>query len=201
MKKVVSFDYTIRKSKRSKHIRLTVRADGKCTVSAPLRVNDEAINKFVFSKQEWVKKALDKFKDFKPISKGKNKIKNKAESRADFLKHKEEARALVISRLNYFNKWYGFSWKRIAIRNQKTRWGSCSHMFNLNFSYRLILLPSRLSDYVILHELCHIGELNHGPNFWKLIEKNMPDYEIRKKELVKFSRGMSDNFSDHSVLS
>ena len=103
--------------------------------------------------------------------------------RRAYQKYKEEARRLVMARLAHFNTVYGFAWGRIAIRNQKSRWGSCSKKGNLNFSYRLALIPSPLADYIILHELCHLGEFNHSRRFWDLVERGMPDWKERRKLL------------------
>jgi len=75
--------------------------------------------------------------------------------------------------------------KRVAIRNQKSRWGSCSSQKNLNFNYRLCLLPSDIAEYIIVHELCHLQEMNHSVKFWRLVEKTIPDYKFRQKRLKK----------------
>ncbi len=96
--------------------------------------------------------------------------------------HKESARKLVHERLEYFNQLYNFKYNKVAIRNQKTRWGSCSRRGNLNFSYRLALMEPRLADYIIVHELCHLKEFNHSQNFWDLVAQQFPDYrELRKR--------------------
>jgi predicted metal-dependent hydrolase len=97
----------------------------------------------------------------------------------------EEARALVKNRVEYFNRFYGFKINRIAIKNTKTRWGSCSSKGNLNFNYKIIYLKPHLADYLIVHELCHLGELNHSKRFWELVCKIIPDYAKVSKELKK----------------
>ncbi len=79
-----------------------------------------------------------------------------------YLLHKEMARAVVLERLHYFNQFYGLEWKRVAIRNQRRCWGSCTELGNLNFSYKILFLPPELRDYIIVHELCHLRELNHS---------------------------------------
>jgi len=71
----------------------------------------------------------------------------------------------------------------VSIRNQKTRWGSCSRQKNLSFSYRLFLLPPRFCDYVIVHELCHLKEMNHSPKFWALVARTFPDYKKLRREM------------------
>ncbi len=108
-------------------------------------------------------------------------------SRIKYLKHKEEARTLVSQRLEFYSGIYGFEFNRVSIRNQRTRWGSCSRKRNLNFNYRILMLPQHLSDYIIIHELCHLKELNHSPRFWNLVSQIIPNYlEIRKE--LKFLR-------------
>ena len=106
-------------------------------------------------------------------------------SRENYLAHKESARNLALGSIEYFKKIYaahGYNFKvgRVSIRNQRTRWGSCSKVGNLNFNYRIALLPPKLSDYIIVHELCHLGEFNHSRKFWDLVALACPDYvEIR----------------------
>ena len=89
------------------------------------------------------------------------------------------------SRINYFNQFYGFKIKRIAIKNASTRWGSCSSLGNLNFNYKIMYLKPELADYLIVHELCHLGEFNHSKKFKELVSKTIPDYVRVNKELKK----------------
>jgi len=100
-----------------------------------------------------------------------------------YLEHKELARELTITRLEHFNQFYNFSWKRVAIRNQRTCWGSCTSLKNLNFNYKIIFLPAHLQDYLIVHEMCHLEELNHSQNFWNRVNEVLPDYKKHKYEL------------------
>ncbi|MBX4195675.1 M48 family metallopeptidase [Candidatus Parcubacteria bacterium] len=104
---------------------------------------------------------------------------------ARYLKHKEMARGLVQARLEHFNTFYNFDYKRIAIKNHKSRWGSCSKKGNLNFNYRIALLPPHLADYIIVHELCHLEEFNHSERFWALVEKTLPDWRKSRAELMR----------------
>ncbi len=103
-------------------------------------------------------------------------------------KERAAARALVHERLLYFNQFYNFSYQRVFIKNQKTRWGSCSKNGNLNFNYKIVHLPLHLADYIIVHELCHLGEFNHSKNFWALVGRTLSDYARRKKELQLLSQ-------------
>lgn len=95
----------------------------------------------------------------------------------------ETLRAHIHARLLYWSQAYGIQHGTVAIRKQKTRWGSCSKSGNLNFNYRLAFLPPRLRDYVIVHELCHIAEHNHSPRFWALVAQAFPDYRVLRAEL------------------
>ncbi|MCA9366478.1 M48 family metallopeptidase [Candidatus Kaiserbacteria bacterium] len=100
-----------------------------------------------------------------------------------YLEYKEAARTLVHDRLQYFNEHYGLRYNRVAIRNQRRCWGSCTSLGNLNFSYKLLFLPPHLQDYIIVHELCHLRELNHGDAFWSLVAETIPDHEERRVHL------------------
>lgn len=99
------------------------------------------------------------------------------------MEHKEKARKLVLSRLEYFNLHYNFEWNRVAIRNQRRCWGSCSSLKNLNFNYKILFLPSHLQDYIIVHEMCHLQELNHKIGFWNLVAETIPQYKTNIVEL------------------
>jgi len=103
--------------------------------------------------------------------------------RATCLSQREGARTLVLSRLAHFNEVYGFTFGTVSIRDQRSRWGSCSSKGNLNFNYRIALLPAHLADYIVVHELCHRGEFNHSQRFWDLVARVMPDYAQLQAEL------------------
>jgi predicted metal-dependent hydrolase len=86
-------------------------------------------------------------------------------------------------RVKYIAEKFGFNFKTVKIRGQKTRWGSCSSKGNLSFNYKLLQFRKEVIDYVIIHELCHTKELNHSPKFWKYVEGLCPGYKMLKKEL------------------
>ena len=75
---------------------------------------------------------------------------------------------------------------KLTIRQQATRWGSCSAKGNLNFNWQLVLIPKELVDYVVVHELAHRKEMNHSPRFWKLVEEQLPDYRERRRRLREY---------------
>ncbi len=102
-----------------------------------------------------------------------------------YLAHKEHARAFIHTRLAALCAEYGFSYRRVFIKNTRSRWGSCSERGNLNFNYRVLFLPPHLADYIIVHELCHLAELNHSSRFWALVAEACPEYRARRRELRK----------------
>ncbi len=110
-------------------------------------------------------------------------------SKKDYERYKELARTLVHERILYFKEFYkinfetDFLFNRVAIKNSKTRWGSCSSKKNLNFNYNIIHLRPEVVDYLVVHELCHLIQMNHGPNFWNLVEKAIPDYKNLRRIL------------------
>ena len=104
-------------------------------------------------------------------------------SKRHYDKYREAARAVVHARLAHYNTAYGHEYKRVFIRNTRSRWGSCSTRGNLNFNYKVALLPEALRDYVIVHELCHLAEFNHGPQFWALVARTFPQHRALRKQL------------------
>lgn len=109
-------------------------------------------------------------------------------NRRQYLKYREEARALIHSRIAHFYAHYRVPIKKIFIKNLKSRWGSCSEKGNLNFNYKLLFLPQDIADYVVVHELCHLKEFNHSPKFWALVAQTIPDYNARRSVLRTLER-------------
>jgi predicted metal-dependent hydrolase len=103
-------------------------------------------------------------------------------SRKHYLQNKKVAREIIMESLDFFARLYGVKYKKVAIRNQKTKWGSCSKSGNLNFNYKIAFLPKDQRDYVVIHEICHLIEFNHSKRFWNEVGRTIPNYkEIRKK--------------------
>lgn len=175
LRNVISYD--IRKSTRARTMRITVRKDETVTVTIPHRTSIDRGRLFAEEKMDWIESALAKLRAKRPS------FSIPSPSARDFKKHKEEALVLALRKLEHHNRLYGFSWNTVTIRNTSSRWGSCSRKKNLNFSYRFIFLPEKLQDYLVVHELCHLQELNHSVNFWKLVEKAVPEYKTLRKEL------------------
>ncbi len=169
--------YVVRRSLRARSVRLSVYPDGRVVVSAPRFVPLVFIKRFVETKAEWIEERMNLFR-----ARGVPVV-DPARAKKSYLEHKEAARVLVHDRLSHLNQAYGFSYKKVFIKNQKTCWGSCSKKGNLNFSYRLLFLPPHLADYIIAHELCHLKEMNHGAAFWALVSQIFPQYAILRREL------------------
>jgi predicted metal-dependent hydrolase len=112
-----------------------------------------------------------------------NLLGKKKYTRWDYKKYKENARSLVHKKIAELNAHYGYKVGRVSIRNTKSRWGSCSKQGNLNFNYKILFLPPHIADYIIVHELCHIKEFNHSPNFWNLVAELVPNHKDIREEL------------------
>ena len=169
--------YVLRRSKRAKRMRLVIYCDGSFVVTAPERLDFARIEDFIFEKAEWVLKKLRVMK-----KSGRSMVFAKF-SKREYEKLKERSLCLAKNRVGEYNKIYGFKYERISIRNQKSRWGSCSKKGNLNYNYKISLMPEDLADYIIVHELCHLKEFNHSKNFWSLVARAIPDYRERRKKI------------------
>lgn len=174
--------YQLRKSKRARRVRITIACDGSLTLTMPHLGSELLAQKFIESKINWIIKKLEYFNSGKFKAGQLPRIKR---SRSDYKKNKIRALTLAIERLEYYNRFYNLNYQKISVRNQKTRWGSCSRKGNLSFNYKIIYLPGDLADYIIVHELCHLGEFNHGRKFWDLVEKTIPDHKKLRKEVKK----------------
>jgi len=153
----------------------------------PRGVSEREGRRFVEAKRGWIEGALLKLARLEKKHEGGLSIPTN--SRKDLEKYRTQASELATSRLEIFNTTYGFTYGKISIRNTKSRWGSCSKKGNLNFNYRIVFLPPHLADYLVVHELCHLGEFNHSQKFWNLVGQTIPDFKERRKELrrVKFA--------------
>jgi len=171
--------FTISKNRLSKRLRLTVNSDGDVRVTIPKWLPEKMAEDFVLSKVKWIIEKLEKFKE------SASDLSLKLTS-SDYAKNKEKIRKFVKERVEHLNHLYGHKIGAIAIRNQKTRWGSCSGKGNLNFNYKIFFLPKELADYIIVHEICHIKEMNHSIRFWNLVALAVPDYKNIRRELKRY---------------
>ena len=176
--------YTLKVSDRARRLRLSIHLDGRLVVTQPRFFSNRLTESFILAHEDWIIKHLDNF------SKRPAPLLSAAGRRKDYLAKKEQARLLVNGRLTHFNQFYNFKYHKVSIRNQSTRWGSCSRRGNLSFNYRLVDLAPAVSDYIIVHELCHLREFNHSARFWRLVAQTVPDYSERRRHLCNKIGGL-----------
>ncbi|MBI5152745.1 M48 family metallopeptidase [Candidatus Peregrinibacteria bacterium] len=169
--------YSIRKSTRAKRLRIAVYCNCDVVVTLPHHKTVSDVEVYLKQKSKWISEKLDYFREAKRF-----KVKNKSVS---YAYNKEKAYKLAIRIIKKFNNIYGFKYNKITIKNHKTKWGSCSKKGNLNFNYRIVFLPQRLAEYIVAHELCHLGELGHSRKYWNLVERALPNYKDLIRELKK----------------
>lgn len=168
---------TVIRSNR-KTVAIQVNSDLSVTVRAPYSASEKDIEEILKKKEAWISRHIEKIK--------KTKERFEAEPTEKLTREKvialaEEALKVIPERVEYFAKVIGVTYGKITVRNQKTRWGSCSSKGNLNFSCLLMLAPPEVLDYVVVHELCHRKQMNHSKAFWLEVEKVLPNYkEVRK---------------------
>lgn len=172
--------YEIRESKRARNLRITVYPDGRVVITKPLCISTEKAHVFAARRLKWINQQVARFKKrgsmHPPLPKPRRGTKAYTEAI-------QSARAFVHARLPELNRAYGFTYGTISIRNQKTRWGSCSARGNLSFNYRILYLPPALQDYLLVHELAHLKEHNHSVHFWNLVAKTIPEYQKLRTQL------------------
>lgn len=177
MKPTPPSPYTIRISPRAKHLRLTVYRDGRCIMTLPARGSRTEAELFWREKKRWVMAKREYFSQQQQLIDPKTH---------PIQKYRAKALALILRRLEYYNQHYHLAYESIAVRDQKTKWGTCTRHRTLNFNYRILWLPPDIADYLIVHELCHLQEFHHGPSFWALVGETIPDFERRRQGLLRF---------------
>ena len=168
---------TVIRSNR-KTVAIQVNSDLSVTVRAPRSASEKDIEEILKKKEAWISKYIEKIKEAKERFEAEPTEKL---TREKVIALAEEALKVIPERVEYFAKVIGVTYGKITIRNQKTRWGSCSSKGNLNFNCLLMLAPPEVLDYVVVHELCHRKQMNHSKAFWLEVEKVLPNYkEVRK---------------------
>ena len=168
---------TVRSRRRT--ISLRILQDHSLEVRCPLRMTDDQVRAFVDSKRSWIEKCMGEFP-----------------AQIDLLSPEElkaltlQSAAVIEPRVHYFARLMHLSYNRVTIRHQKTRWGSCSGKGNLNFNCLLALVPPQVLDYVVVHELCHLKEMNHSARFWAEVARVLPDYASSRLWLRKNGRAL-----------
>ena len=168
-------NYEIIRSKR-RTVSLQVKLDGRIVVRAPLHTSEKAINDFVIKHADWIKKKQDLVKAVQDTEDfDENEVKEL----------KARLKEIIAPILEHYSEKMGVSYDKFSINSAKARFGSCSSKKTLNFSYRLMLYPYEAIEYVCVHELAHLREMNHSKKFWAIVEAYLPDYKARKKLLKR----------------
>ena len=165
------------KSKR-KTISIEISADAEVIVRAPKRASVKVINDFIEEKRAFIDKSIVKMNDRKKKLSDVRRITD-----IELEELVIQAKRVIPERVKYYAPLVGVDYGRITIRNQRTRWGSCSSKGNLNFNVALMRVPLEVLDYVVVHELCHRIEMNHSKRFWDNVEKVIPEYRTYRKWL------------------
>ena len=176
MDHVISEIKVIRSSRKT--MVLEIIKDGTILVRAPYRMPESEIRRFIQEKSDWIEKHVQRIEERQRTLTPVEGLTMK-----DIRKLADQASVVIPKRVEYFAEKIPVTYGRITIRNQKTRWGSCSSKGNLNFNCLLMLAPPEVLDYVVVHELCHRKEMNHSERFWREVENILPDYRERKKWL------------------
>ncbi len=166
----MDFTINIVRSKR-KTLALYLQSPGAVLVRAPLTVTESEIQAFVLSHEGWIAKQSEKLKKREDAL---GEIQKLTESELSELY--EKAKVYIPQRVAFYAEKMGVSYKKITIRFQKTRWGSCSAKGNLNFNCLLMFTPAPVIDSVVVHELCHLKHLNHSKAFYREVLLAYPDY-------------------------
>lgn len=173
-RKTEHFTYELIRAKR-RSMSLKVDLDGTITVRAPYRTPVQTADWFVEGHRDWIEVRL----------KAGAQIMAERPSYTDREREEGRKRAaeVIKARCRYYAPVMGVSYGTVTIREQKTRWGSCSAKGNLNFNWKLVLMPPEILDYVVVHELAHRIQMNHSAAFWAEVGKILPDYKERRQWL------------------
>lgn len=205
-----------------KTLSLSILKDGQVVVKAPLKMSSDAIERFVFDKQKWIREKLAileqsnrkydeiihykkfllygnqyslKLKNVKkietsttemciyiPLSTPEDKILGRLKSW-----YKKTAKSVLEERLNYLSSIMKLKPNAMRISDSRGRWGACNSKGNVSFNFRVIMLEPAVIDYVIVHELCHLVEMNHSKRFWNLVTSFMPNVSVQKNKIKEYS--------------
>lgn len=168
------------RSKR-KTVALEIRPDLSVLVRAPYWMADWQIRKFIDEKSDWLYAHLQEMAQKQKENAMRPKVTPLSSEELQALA--DDALRIIPERVRFYAPLVGVTYGRITIRNQRTRWGSCSAKGNLNFNCLLMKAPPQVLDYVVVHELCHRLEMNHSPRFWAQVERVLPEYKNSRKWL------------------
>ena len=161
-----------------KSIAIQIKPDGRVIIRAPYGVSQRELDRVLDEKKAWIEKHLQELKEHKEQQRNVMQL-----SMQEIKELADKALAYIPERVKHYAPIVGVDYSRITIRNQKTKWGSCSGKGGLNFNCLLMLTPPEVIDYVVVHELCHRKEMNHSKAFWNEVERILPEYKVAKKWL------------------
>jgi predicted metal-dependent hydrolase len=188
-------EIAVRRSSRARRLILEVHARGGVELVVPRGVAQDDADRFLHSRRGWLERQLAWRGELdldrpgvawlggEPVPLAELRLRRQPGALERF--YRREARACVEAALD------GYAYDRIAIRDQRTRWGSCSPSGTLSFSWRLVVAPPDVLDYVVVHELCHLREPNHGPRFWRLVEELRPCWRDPARWLRRHGRELA----------
>lgn len=183
--KYKNYDVELIRSSR-KTIAIEIHPDLRIKVRAPLRTPQYRIMEFLKEKEHWIDQHLEKMRQRQESN--ADQMSRTSLSEEEIKQLTELAKQVIPQRVAFFARQMDVTYGRITIRNQKTRWGSCSQAGNLNFNCRLMKMPPEVLDYVVVHELCHRKQMNHSRAFWEEVEKVLPDYRVTRQWLKQNGR-------------
>ena len=162
-----------------KTLAIQINPDLSVTVRAPMYAPQSDIERILREKEGWIQKHIEKIREQEAKRKETQGefVESEYLTNEEIKKLADKALQHIPKRVSYYAKQIGVTCGKITIRNQKTRWGSCSSKGNLNFNCLLMLMPTEVIDYVVVHELCHRKQMNHSKAFWKEVEKILPNYK------------------------
>lgn len=168
----------VKRSSR-KTLGLEVRENGEIFARIPEKLSDRSLKSFIEKERDWIikKSELVKWEREHRQTTNARPVQELTSEEIENISQK------IVDRVRFYQKKMGVTVGRVAIRNQKTRWGSCSAKGNLNFNYQIYYLPDELLDYVVVHELAHRRHMNHSDEFWREVEKYFPMYRQCRKRL------------------
>ncbi|MDR2429038.1 MAG: M48 family metallopeptidase [Candidatus Margulisbacteria bacterium] len=163
----------VRKNRRARQIKLYVTGQREVKLTLPWYAPLSAGAAVLKEKEAWIEKTLAKLPP--RLTRTKAEIDHYKTVAFDQLSALAEEHAVK----------YGVTFRHIHIGDQATRWGSCSRRGTLSFNWRLILMPENIRRYIVIHEVCHLKEMNHSPRFWSLVAEWCPEYKLARKWLRK----------------
>lgn len=186
-----------------KTVAIQIEPDGRVTVRAPYWCSRADADAFVREKRDWIRRKLREQR-LRAVAR-EEAAKNAPDGmlpRPRNVKERErcirQAASIFAEKTAHYAEAMGVDYSRITLRQQKTRWGSCSARGSLNFNWKLVFASEPVLDYVIVHELAHRREMNHSPRFWSVVEEAMPDYRAQRAWLRRYGDTLLQEKTDCS---